>query len=760
MVLSGVTLWGCATQPSEKPWAAYGGDASSTRFFDSQAIDKSNVSTLEVAWVYPHAEGTFHPIMVHGVFYGRVGGDAIVAVDAETGEPIWVHDGLDGMTTRGMNYWESEDGTQERLIFVVDDYLQQIDARTGLSITDFGEGGVVDLREGLDRDPSTIARWQSPTPGQVFENLIILGSAPGEGYFSAHGAIRAYDILTGDLAWTFNTIPRPGEFGYDTWPPDAWKYAGATNTWGEISLDVERGIAYVPTGSPTFDYYGADRHGTNLFANSLLALDARTGERLWHFQTVHHDLWDLDLNAAPMLTTIQKDGEEIDIVAQASKTGFVYVFDRVTGEPIWPIEERPVTPGDMPGEYYNPTQPYPTAPAPFIPQTFTIEDLTPYDNVTSEQREEFMERWNAARRGTDHVSIFSPINFDWTMHIPGANGGALFGMTTAEPNTGMVYVVGQNNPTFVRLYEPEPEEEEDDNDRARQVAARIAAMPGAAIFQSECASCHGTDRGGSASAPPLTDIGGRLDAATIREIIATGYNRMPAVSHVNPAQAEQVAAYLLAASGVAGVRGGGGGRRPAAEPESPFAPELIVQSGPAKERTERGVQPTAYPEGVEATPLYHIRNQWNSIGALAKPPYTTITAYDMNEGTIRWQKGFGDDVELAAMGITETGSPQMRNSVIATATGLLFGVGADGKLRAYDTETGEVLWTYQLGTFGGGTRGSPILYEIDGKPYLVVSVPPQRGGGGGGGENDARAALQAQIADLPTGYVAFSLPTE
>ncbi len=750
-------------QALEKPWYSYGGDAASSRFFDSQLINKSNVANLEIAWVYPNAEATFHTLMVNGIFYGRVGGRAIVALDAKTGELLWVHDGLNGMTTRGMNYWQSEDGTDRRLIFAIDDYLQEIDATTGKSIRTFGDGGVVDLRQGLGRDPSTVRQSQSGTPGQVFENLIIIGSAPGEGYFSAMGPVRAYDVRTGELVWQFNTIPRPGEYGYETWPPEAYRYAGAANPWGEISVDVERGIVFVPTGSSTFDYYGADRHGENLFANSLIALDARTGRRLWHFQNIHHDLWDLDNNAAPMLTTIRKDGREIDIVAMAGKTGFLYVFERETGEPIWPIEERPVPPGDMPGEYYHPTQPFPTAPPPFIPQRFTADDINPYDNVTPEERAQAMERLQIALRGADHIDMFSPINLDWTLHIPGANGGALFGTTTAEPNTGMVYVVGQNNPSFMRLYPPRTEEEaaaqRGGGGGGAQLAAQLAAMPGAPLYQRECQACHGADRNGTVLAPTLQTIAGRLDAPAIVEIIRNGNNRMPAMAHVSPEDAQMIAQYLLAAAGAPrqGGGGGGGGGGVNQQAANPFPPEKIVETGPARARTEpRPEAPTTYPEGVEPTTLYDIRNQWNSIGALAKPPYTTITAYDLNQGTIRWQKGFGDDIELAALGITETGSPQMRNSVVVTASGLLFGVGNDGKLRAWDTETGEILWTHQLGTLGGGTRGSPTLYEIDGKPYLVVAVPPA--GGGGGNQSPAMAAARQAIAGLPTGYVAFSLP--
>jgi quinoprotein glucose dehydrogenase len=261
LVSTGATILavGCVSLSSalnegtqEVPWFSYGGDAASSRYFASTQINKSNVANLEVAWVFPQADANFHPIMARGIFYGRVNGSAIVAMDAKTGRALWVHDGLNGMTARGMNYWESADGTDRRLIFSINDHLQEIDATTGRSITTFGDGGVVDLKLGLDRDPSTIGRWQSGTPGQVFENLIILGSAPGEGYFSAHGPVRAYDVVTGDLAWNFNVIPRPGEFGYDTWPPEAWKYAGAAGAWGDLSVDEERGIVYVPTGSPTY----------------------------------------------------------------------------------------------------------------------------------------------------------------------------------------------------------------------------------------------------------------------------------------------------------------------------------------------------------------------------------------------------------------------------------------------------------------------------------------------------------------------------
>ena len=281
-------------------------------------------------------------------------------------------------TNRGFNYWESKDRKDQRLIFAADSYLQEINLKTGVTIPSFGNDGRVNLREGLGRDPKSIGEIQSGTPGRIFENLIILGSAPGEMYVSPPGDIRAYDVHTGKIVWTFHTVPHPGEFGYETWPPDAWKYIGGNNTWGELSLDEKRGIAYFPLGSPTYDLYGADRTGANLFGDCLLALDARTGKRLWHFQFVHHDLWDYDPTAAPKLLTVKHNGKNVDVIAQATKFGFLYVFDRVTGKPLWPIEERPVPQSDMPGEHSWPTQPFPTAPPPFARQKFGVDDINPY----------------------------------------------------------------------------------------------------------------------------------------------------------------------------------------------------------------------------------------------------------------------------------------------------------------------------------------------------------------------------------------------
>src|SRR5919108_1290466 len=360
-------------QSRRTTWTDFGGSADNARYFTLEQINKSNLDSLGVVWTYPTGDTisyVFNPVVVDNVMYVLARNSSLVALDATTGKEIWIHEGLQGIAPRGINYWESRDRADRRLLFQMNSYLQAIDARTGRSILTFGKDGVVNLREGLGRDPTRLVKTQSSNPGKVFENLIILGSAAGENYMAPPGDLRAFDVVTGALVWQFHTVPHPGEFGYETWPKDAWRYIGGVNTWGEITVDSARGIAYFPLGSPTYDFYGADRHGANLFGTSLLALDARTGKRLWHFQMVHHDLWDYDNTAAPQLATIRRAGRPIDVVAQAGKTGFLYVFDRVTGEPIWPIEERRVPPSDIPGERAWPTQPLPTSPPPFARQKF------------------------------------------------------------------------------------------------------------------------------------------------------------------------------------------------------------------------------------------------------------------------------------------------------------------------------------------------------------------------------------------------------
>src|SRR5689334_10571340 len=447
-----------AAAQAQKPytaWSDYGGSADSMQYSALARIDKSNVSRLELAWSYlapgPAGRFAFSPLVVDGVMYVVGKDSAIVALDAATGKQIWTHPVEGKPTDRGFNYWESKDRSDRRLIFAANSYLQEINLKTGVTIPSFGNDGRVDLRVGLGRDPKTIRNIQSGTPGRVFENLIILGSATGEGYGDPPGDLRAYDVITGKLVWTFHTVPHPGEFGYETWPKDAWKTTGGVNAWGELSIDEKRGIAYFPLGSPTYDLYGADRIGANLFGDSLLALDARTGKRLLHFQLVHHDLWDYDLTTAPKLMTIRRNGRNVDIVTQATKFGFLYVFDRITGQPIWPIEERPVPKSDVPGEEAWPTQPFPTQLPPFARHRFAPDDINPY--VDAEEAASLKARLAGARS----ESVFTPPTLTRPFVVlPGQFGGANFGAVAANPETATLFIRTEDLPTIHQLREWDP----------------------------------------------------------------------------------------------------------------------------------------------------------------------------------------------------------------------------------------------------------------------------------------------------------------
>jgi quinoprotein glucose dehydrogenase len=432
-------------------WRDYGGASDSAQYSELAQIDRSNVAKLEVAWSYPTADNnpySFNPIVVDGVMYVLAKNNSIVALDAATGAEIWTHPAEPNttlITNRGINYWESKDRSDRRLFYASNHILHAIDARTGRLILTFGAAGSVDLKQGLDRDPKTIRLVQSTTPGRVFEDLLILGSATNQEYGSAPGDIRAFDVRTGKLVWTFHTIPKPGEFGYDTWPKDARKSVGGANVWGELSVDDQRGIVYAPTASAKYNFYGVNRPGANLFADSLLALDAHTGKRLWHFQMVHHDIWDYDDATAPKLLTVQHDGKPVDIVAEVSKQGFVWVFNRITGQPLWPIEERAVPHSDMPGEKTWPTQPFPTWPPPFARQKFTVDDLRP--SLTAEDRAKFRDEILSAR----NEGPFTPPSTRGTIEMPGNNGGANWSGAAVDPANGTLFVVSKDLPALLRL---------------------------------------------------------------------------------------------------------------------------------------------------------------------------------------------------------------------------------------------------------------------------------------------------------------------
>jgi quinoprotein glucose dehydrogenase len=731
-------------------WPGYGGTPDQSKYVVTPDITKQSVAKLAVAWTYPTGDQRayqFNPLIVDGVMYVLAKNSSLVAIDVVTRKELWIHANLRGITNRGISYWQSRDGRQRRLLFTLEDTLQAIDARTGKSILSFGEDGIVDLREGLGRDPATVRRVASATPGRVFENLLILGSSPGEGYFSAPGHIRAYDVVSGERVWTFHTIPQPGEFGYDTWPRDAWKYAGGVNVWGEITLDEKRGIAYLPVSSPTYDYYGADRVGMNLFSDCLLALDARTGKRLWHFQMVHHDLWDYDPTAAPQLITVRRHGKRIDAVAQATKQGFVFVFDRVTGKPVWPIEERKVPKSDVPGEQSWPTQPFSTLP-PSARQVVRPDDLTPY-LINDAERAAWRERIARARTG-----MFTPPALVESAVVPGAVGGTNWGNTAANPRAGMLYLLNQDFPSFYRL---------EVQDEQRMQAARARFGPpspekvarGAALYKESCAMCHGEDRGGTPAAPSLLSIGKQIGFPQLKRTVVYGNGRMPPIGHLGDEQVSDILAFL------------GGGARPRFRgnepaPSAQLPPGPVVAQGGAPRAPgpagggEPGKAPAGmqdYPEGVARPAQRYFTDYGLGYPYLLAPPWSTIVAYDLNAGIVKWTRPLGQDRDVAAAGGRDTGVPRgaQRQGMIVTSTGIVFSTGRDGVLYAFDADDGDVLWS---ATLPMGTEGLPAAYRVDGKTYLVVNATTPHTWG----LNSRESGIGSAEPLGQGGYVVFALP--
>jgi quinoprotein glucose dehydrogenase len=699
-------------------WNNYGGAADSSQYSALKQINRSNVSRLTIAWKYPTGDGNkylFNPIVVDNVMYVLARHNSIVALDAASGRELWVHAAdpqIRLATNRGINYWENADRSDRRLLFSLNNFLQEIDARTGKPISQFGTNGLVDLKVGLGRDPKTLRLVQSSTPGRIFGNLIILGSATNEEYESGPGDIRAYDVLTGQLVWTFHTIPHPGEFGYDTWPKDAWKTVGGANAWSGMSLDEKRGILYVPTASPKYNFYGANRAGANLFGDCLLAINARTGKLVWHFQMVHHDIWDYDNSNAPELLTVRHNGKMVDVVAEAGKEGFVWVFNRETGEPLWPIEERPVPRSDMPGEETWPTQPFPTKPPPFARQSFTVKDLSPF--MPAQEREHFRQEIEGAR----NQGLFTPPSTQNTVEMPGNNGGANFGGVAADPGHGLLYVVSKDLPAMLKLELNAPEEDE---------ATSSPEEHGRAVFTANCRLCHGADLQGQPPAvPSLVGIGSRFSSTEIRGIVTQGNGPMPAFSKLSDTDLDSLLAYL-------------------ARPERVPAPAETEQAAVKKTAGDAAatVANAQYKSG------FGFMFTSSGLPAIA-PPWTTLTAYDLNSGTIRWQTPLGEVPELSAQGFKNTGSHFPKVGPVATAGGLIFAGTRDRKVRAIDSQTGKVIWEV---TLDAALEGMPAVYDVNGREYVVFCAAAQATTHTH--DLPGQPALKTPIAGA---YVAFALP--
>lgn len=774
----------------------YGGQPENDHYSTLSQINRSNVARLENAWQFDTGETgglQTSPLIVGRVLYAYTPTQKVIALDAATGKLLWKFDsGIVGhQPDRGLAYWT--DGTSARLLAGVMNFLYALDPATGKPIESFAEHGRIDLRKGLGADDYTQQAVAMTTPGVIYKDTIIVGFRTSETPPAPRGDIRAYDVRTGKLRWSFHTIPHPGESGYETWPSNAWRTAGSANNWAGMSVDAQRGIVYVPTGSAVPDFYGGDRTGNNLYADSLLALDANTGKLLWHFQGVHHDIWDRDFPSPPTLLTVMHSGKQVDAVAQTTKQGFVYLFDRITGTPLFPISEKPYPSSTVPGEHTSPTQPLPLVPVPFARQQLTGDMLT---NRTPQAHAWAVEQFLTFRS----AGQFIPFSVDkQTVVFPGFDGGAEWGGSAADPKTGVIYINA--------------------NDVAWTGGLSANTAPpgsGTATYLNQCAVCHGDDRKGSPPAMPLlTDIDQRFSPQQIADTIHSGKGRMPAFPGIRD---ERLARLIYYVETGAEQPPGAAFSKPPTAPENqqpmvtvganiyrkqcaichsddrsgdePFFPRLTdiglhlssrqltstirdgkgrmpsfpadtisedqmsalllyLGTGPAINQKATASQQMANSTAASSGTKHEMQSEDDAeqeryrftgyrkfldpdgYPAIA-PPWGTLNAIDLNTGKYLWKIPLGEYPELAQQGIKNTGSENYGGPIV-TAGGLVF-IGAtmfDKKIRAFDSRTGAQLWQYQLPYAGVAT---PATYMVDGKQYVVIAAgggrdPKSRSGG-------------------------------
>lgn len=654
---------GAAPGQEQRDWPAYGGSPENDHYSNLAQITRSNVKQLKLAWSFDtQEEGGLQtsPIIVEGVLYGLSPTQKVFAVDAATGKLLWKFEaGIKGtQPDRGLAYWAGE--KDKRILVGVMNFVYALEAATGKPIPTFGDHGRIDLRENLGREPSVQSVYLT-SPGIVYKDLIIVGGRNPETLPAPPGDIRAYDVRTGKLRWAFHTIPHPGEFGYETWPKDAWRSSGAANNWAGMAIDPKHGILYAPTGSAAFDFYGADRVGDDLFANCLIALNAETGERIWHFQGVRHDLWDRDFPSPPALLTVKRDGKEIDAVAQTTKQGFVYVFDRTNGKPLFPIEYRKYPASTVPGEVAASEQPLPVHPAPFAGQLLTADMLT---NRTPAVHQWALERFQTFRSEGQFVPF--SVGKD-TVIFPGFDGGAEWGGPAVDTETDILYV-NANDVAWTGA-----------------LAENTGGNSPRAIYLSQCGVCHGEKMAGSPPAiPSLAGVGDRLAPMQIAMTIKNGKGRMPGFPNLTDDQMSALVGFLM--------------------------------SGESKELTSSGPPPPSMKYRFTG---YHKFLDPEGYPAVA-PPWGTLSAINLNTGEYVWKIPLGAYPELEAKGLKETGTENYGGPIV-TAGGLLF-IGAtnfDKKFRAFDKSTGELLWETTLPFSGNAT---PATYEVNGRQFVVIAA--------------------------------------
>ncbi len=763
-------------------WPTIGGTSGNSHYSSLKQINRTNVAKLQLAWKFDTGEpGGLEttPIVIDGVLYAITPKQKIIALEASTGKLLWKFDsGINGTgPDRGLTYWT--DGKEKRVLAGVMNFVYALDPATGKVITSFGNNGRIDLREDLGRDPATQSIALT-SPGVIYRDLYIVGGRTPETLPAPPGDIRAYDVRTGALRWSFHTIPHPGEFGSDTWPKDAWKNSGAANNWAGMTVDQQRGIVFIPTGSAVPDFYGATRIGDNLFADTLLALDAETGKRLWHFQGVHHDIWDRDFPSAPILATVTKNNHAIPAIAQTTKQGYLYVFNRVTGDPIFPIEDRAYPATTTPGEVAATHQPFPLKPEPFARQTITEDTLT---NRTPEAHQWAIERLREMRNDGQFVPL--TVGKD-TLVSPSFEGGGEWGGPAIDPATHILYVNANNYASIGAL------------------AVHTGGSPGRTTYLNQCSICHGEHRAGTAEYPSLLNITARLTPAQMTATIHDGKGRMPALPNIQDEQLKTLLEYLqtdkdpLATAAVSEEQASPT-TKATASPETdstltrgahlyetncaichgdkregivPSFPALIgigsrstdaqilalIHSGKGRMpgfpkltgqnlddlmRFLRPLNTNKETPGAEAQYTmtgYRRFNDPDGYPAVATP-WGTLSALDLNTGKYLWHVPLGQYPELVAKGMPDTGSENYGGPVV-TAGGLIFiaATNFDHKLRAFDKTTGKLLWETVLPFAGNAT---PATYEVDGRQYVVIAA--------GGSTMNPRGPIGGV-------YMAFALP--